>query len=76
MYIPHTPNTHGTYPTTCVFSVDTQWKLQVSHDLTFGATRHKTVVKRTAIGKRLRFFFTMFSTSVSKKDQTHSFVLL
>ena len=56
-------HTRATYTCTCAFSFDSQWKLQVLHDFTFGATPHKIVVKRTAIEKRLRFFFTMFSTS-------------
>ena len=46
-----------------VFPPDTQWKLQLSHDLALGGHTLKTVVKRTAMGKRVRFFFTMFSTS-------------
>ena len=48
-----------------VFPCGSQWKRQVYHDLTIGETRAKIVVKRTAMGKRLRFFFTMFSTSVN-----------
>jgi hypothetical protein len=35
----------------------------VHHDWALGGTRAKTVVKRTAMGKPLRFFFTMFSIS-------------
>ena len=50
-------------PYTYVFSFGSQQKLQVAHDFTFGATLHKIVVKRTVIGKQLRFYFTMFSTS-------------
>ena len=41
--------------------------MQVSLDLLFGEPHHKTVVKRTAIENRLRFFFTMFSTSAGER---------
>ena len=48
---------------TSPLSFGSQWKLQVSNDSMFSATRDKMMVKRTVMGKRLRFLFTMFSTS-------------
>jgi hypothetical protein len=47
----------------CLFPRSSQWKHQLYHELAFGGHRGKKVVKRTVMGKQLRFFFTMFSTS-------------